>query len=128
MEDFILLPTGKPAQRGQIIQEVDRMSGKRTIRLSHNHSNQVFGWKPAQHLYQTSYEGIEKGDFYLMAFGEDDYEVVESNSQEDADRATSHPTISSVCRKVIATTDPSLNLPSIPEQTIQAFIQYYNSK
>lgn len=108
MEDFILLPTGKPAQRHQLV-----ICDDGSLRRTHNHHNQVYPSQPAQHLFHIQGTEVEEGDWCLW-----NAQVYKLEGKQEH-----YPSF-----KVVASTDPSLNLSPIPEETIQAFIQWYNSK
>lgn len=70
-------------------------------------------------LYITSDEEIKEGNWVLLPNG-----IIKKMSHSDIlDYLDSE---SFATKKVIATTDPSLGLPSLPESFIQAYIKAYN--
>lgn len=69
----------------------------------------------SQHLYFLSNEEIKKGDWYLNIVSN---EIV--NVDFNIDYEQNH------CKKIIATTDISLQLPQPSKEFIQAYIQAYN--
>lgn len=74
-----------------------------------------------QHLYILSNEEIEKGDWfvnrqYMIGLGIDEYAVWQYNEA----KPNSDP------RKIVATTDLSLNLLLIEEHAIREYIKRYN--
>lgn len=74
----------------------------------------IFGY-PAQHLYFLSNEEIKKGDWYLNIVSN---EIV--NVDFNIDYEQNH------CKKIIATTDISLQLPQPSKEFIQVYIKTYN--
>jgi hypothetical protein len=77
------------------------------------------------HLYITSDDKIKEGDWYLT----DNNKVLQCTktifglvyADNDHGRQIKH------CRKIIATTDPSLGLPQPSESFIKAYIEAYNN-
>lgn len=74
-----------------------------------------------QHLYIISDEEINKGDWCVML---DSAGNVFSNPQQYIDVKTQY--INDGHRKIIASTDKSLNILQIPEDFIKIFIKEYN--
>lgn len=69
------------------------------------------------HLYVLSNEKIKKGDYYI-----DDINEVRKSITSDKEYWESRPNY----KKIIATTDKSLNLYQIPENFIRHYINKYN--
>jgi len=82
----------------------------------HGNIAQNDGDKVPQHLYITSDEEIKERDWYW------------NNTRESVVQCKySRVELSSKDVKIIATTDPSLNLPQIPQSFISLYIEEYNA-
>lgn len=82
-----------------------------------------------QHLYITSDEKIKEEDWFIILDGTSSIHQCKSVSLEyidfkDVNGFCSKP---SVCKKIIATTEKSLNLPKIPQFFIENFVKEYNT-
>jgi hypothetical protein len=75
----------------------------------------------AQHLYIVSDEEIKEGDWYLN-IPRNEVQQYENNHIEIQNLKQSADKV----KKLIATTDTSLNLPTIPQSFITHFINEYN--
>jgi hypothetical protein len=103
---IVMLPTNQKAHN---IYCVDNLEYHTDKRLSLNGAE--------QHLYVISEEEIKEGDWYI-----DDGDNVRQSVTSD----NSYWERRSDYMKIIATTDKSLNLPSIPHSFIAYFIEQYN--
>lgn len=125
MPSYILLPTRKFPKVGQLNLVPHNRPGHRLERI--HYVTTGAGLEP-QHLHQVISAPIQVGDYYLLDMnagsGERDWELLQSNDAEDAQRATSHPMLSTV--KVVATTDPALGLPLLSEQRVTDYLTNYN--
>lgn len=83
--DFILLPTGKAAQRGQLVRNTSGEPEYTRLRQPDCHDNKVYPDKEVFHLHQ-----LNNGE-------------------------------------IIASTDPTLGVPGIPNETIREFIRMFNN-
>lgn len=92
-------------------------------------------------IYITFNDLIQEGDFYAM-FIDDNWKIMNPvYDRKEADRCNNHPSISKICKKIIATTDKSLTvdsrigikgsfcqkpLPEPSQQFIKHYIEQYN--
>ncbi|MDO7847591.1 hypothetical protein Q5H92_14570 [Hymenobacter sp. M29] len=104
MDNFILIPTGKPAMEGDILLNYD---GK--LELAPYKQLVVHSSSLAQHLYHLADYQANTGEWYY-AFG-----VITKNVWHG-----------SIGLKVLQSTNPDLNLPLIPKEVVDEFIKSYN--
>lgn len=109
--NVVMLPTNEKAKIGQLA-----ILDNRLITIMSEF--QVFA-KP-QHLYITSDEEIEDGDWYLWYDG-NKYSLRKYVNCKNLPGNTSDSGF-----KIIATTDTSLELPLISQQFIEKYIEEYN--
>jgi len=64
------------------------------------------GYRP-QHLYLVNDKNIKKGDYYLY-FMTDVADLMRCEDEEEAERCNTHPNISHISRKIVATTNKTL--------------------
>jgi hypothetical protein len=62
----------------------------------------------AQHLYFIEKSKIHAGDWYLMSFGQNDWELMECRDQAEADRCNNHHSISPSCFRIVATNNSEI--------------------
>ena len=104
---LIMLPTEKPS-------EIVLMP----IVGLHHSSNPLLKVRECdslQHFYITSSEEIKIGDYYISYL-----------SNRILQRTKIMDIVESLDKKIVATTDPSLNLPTISESDVKHIIEYYN--
>lgn len=79
------------------------------------------GFLESQHFYVISEEEIKKDDWYIDLYNLDkpkycDYTVLSKKLNLKKEQV----------KKIIATTDKSLNLPQIPQSFVEEFVEEYN--
>lgn len=105
----VMLPTEKG-----IIYKGNYTNDLSTINLSSIHTEHY----TAQHLYFISNDEIRNRDYVIML---DDFDHVFSTVQQYTAEPEQH--INKNHRRVIATTDKSLNLPLIPESFVSKYVE-----
>ena len=108
----VMLPTNQKAKEGMIY--LKPKIGIFNETSSENHNNKVYDCNP-QHLYIISDDEIKEGDWYI-AEGK-----IYRASVDHMPELYKHSH-----KKIIATTDESLNLPQPSKQFIQKYIEEYD--
>lgn len=103
---------------GELPEKINKLS------ISVNHSTGVLEYYQPQHLYILSDEEIKEGDWFLMnGCIERQCKFIENYLIVDTTEGRHHY---SVCKKIITSTDKSLNLPEPSTSFIQKYIEEYN--
>lgn len=97
---------------------VDSQSGKLCL------SSESIKFKDCsyQHIYILSDDKIEKGDWWVdLALADTEYMAIRNCKLSGIER------IDKNCKKIIASSDSSLNLPQLPNKWINKFINEFNN-
>jgi hypothetical protein len=117
----VMLPKGAPFQDGDLIHNPTMNTlFVATKGLKHGWAGHPAKHLVAQHLYVTSSEKIKLSDWYYVGgHNTPDYSVIEAVSYRLVELANG----SGAVYKIIASTNPALNLPGIPEQFLQNYCE-----
>lgn len=91
---------------------------------STNEENKFYN---AQYLYLVDKSKIHAGDWYLMNFDRNDWELMECRDDEEADRCNNHFSIAPSCFKIISTNNKEIPVPQVPEKFLSHYMKTYNS-
>ena len=116
-EKIVMLPTNQQTKYLMVYSDVEKTKGKLILNGLKNDE-----YKEYQHLYIISDDEIKKDDWFINLQHNKIYQCVPKpfvgevwvNENKD------------VCKKVIATTDTSLDLPQPSQQFIEKYIEEYN--
>jgi len=127
----VMLPTTKSNKDGDIVLNDAKILEPNQVRLAQLNVLTVYSDQPCtnQHLYLISDDEIKEGDWYIAT---DIKSVIQCNKVTTYIHGGSTQSPKDLAKKIIATTDNSINvnypIAEIPESFIQAYIKAYNER